>query len=401
MEIARFMPFTGIAPKVWPAKINQIPKEVFHDSELFEDELKRIFYGDEWHIIGHVSEIPQRGDFKTFSLGRVPLLVTRGQDGRVRCFLNSCTHRGNQLEPSSSGNRKEFECPYHRWLFSTNGELVGCPGSREFSPGFEKENHGLIEVRSEQYFGLLCVTLGQNTPPLLDWLGSEVARVLRTVLGGDGQLRLLGYQKVKYASNWKGYADNDGYHAPLLHTGFRLLDWQGGKGAQHLTENGHMAFEAELVPVKDNGFLRDPSLVEYKSGDYKNGSCVVQLFPCTVMTKHLDVISLRFAMARSADVTEVHYASFALANDSDELARHRARQSANLLGPCGFVSMEDAACFHRIHIGNHTPGVAEFQKGVTSLYELSLSVKQNDESGNLPHWEYYRRIMGIKRETEK
>lgn len=61
------------------------------------------------------------------------------------------------------------------------------------------------------------------------------------------------------------------------------------------------------------------------------------------------------------------------------MVRHRLRQSSNLLGPCGMVSMEDAVFFfQRIHIGSFTPGYAEFQKGVTGGKEPSFDVKQND-----------------------
>ncbi|TBR14489.1 MAG: hypothetical protein EPO43_07300, partial [Rugosibacter sp.] len=60
--------YTGDAPRVWPAKVNQIPKEVFGDEALFEEELKKIFYGDTWHAVGHAAEIPNVGDFKTFDL---------------------------------------------------------------------------------------------------------------------------------------------------------------------------------------------------------------------------------------------------------------------------------------------------------------------------------------------
>lgn len=78
--------YTGKAPVVWPAKINQIPKEVFGDKNLFEKELENIFYGDCWHVVGHVAEVPNVGDFKTFDLGRVPLLISRGKDDQVRVF---------------------------------------------------------------------------------------------------------------------------------------------------------------------------------------------------------------------------------------------------------------------------------------------------------------------------
>ena len=392
--------YTGEAPKVWPAKVNQIPKEIFGDAALFEEELKKIFYGDCWHAVGHVAEVPNIGDFKTFDLGRVPLLIARGKDNRVRVFFNSCTHRGNQVETAVSGNRKEFECPYHRWLFSLEGALTGCPGSKEFAPDFKQENFGLVEVKSDQHCGLILVTMGKNTPPLKEWLGEPALSHLAALIGADGRLKLLGYQKVRYASNWKGYNDNDGYHGGLLHTAFRMLNFQGGKGTQQMTPNGHMLIEAELTPTTGNGFLKDPSLIAFKGSNPERGSVLAQLFPITVMTKHMDVINLRFAIARSHEETEVHYAYFGHEDDSEELRQHRIRQSSNLLGPCGMVSMEDAAIFQRIHIGNHTPGVAEFQKGVTSLTEIPTDAKQSDETGCLPRWEHYRKVMGFKREGE-
>jgi len=387
-------------PLVWSDSISQVPKEVFVSEPLFEQELKTIYYGDCWHPVAHAGELPEVGDFKTFDLGRTPLLIARGKDRELRVFLNSCTHRGTQVETATCGNRPEFECPYHRWLFALEGDLVGCPGSKEFAPDFDKKNFGLKRLRTAEYLGLLFVTLGEGTPPLDEWLGESMRSTLRVVLGGDGRLKLLGYQKVRYAVNWKAYNDNDGFHAPLLHTGFRLLNWQGGQGAQFMTPNGHIAIEAQLKPIQSSGFLKDPSLIEFKGQNPEKGSCVVELFPVSVLVKHLDVINLRFAVARSHDVTEVHYAYFSHADDDEAMVRHRLRQSSNLLGPCGMVSMEDAAIFQRIHIGSFTPGYAEFQKGVTGGKEPSFDVKQNDETGQLPKWEYYRKLMGFKREAE-
>ena len=62
------------------------------------------------------------------------------------------------------------------------------------------------------------------------------------------------------------------------------------------------------------------------------------------------------------------------------------------------VSMEDAAVFHRLHTGSYTPGNAIFQKGVSDEFEMPTEFAQNDESSNLPGWEYYRRVMGYDKE---
>ena len=72
---------------VWPTDINDVPKEVFVRDDIFERELQEIFYGPYWHPVAHVAEIPNPGDFKTFDLGRVPLLIARGDDNEIRVFL--------------------------------------------------------------------------------------------------------------------------------------------------------------------------------------------------------------------------------------------------------------------------------------------------------------------------
>ena len=383
----------------WPRHINEIPKAIFVDAGLFERELETIFYGPEWHPVAHEAEIPAAGDFKTFDLGRLPLLIARGEDLSIRVFVNSCTHRGTQVETASCGNRREFECPYHRWLFSTGGALVACQGSEDYVPGFEKKDYGLRELRTANLHGLVFATMSAETPPLEAYLGRP-ALTIAAQIGGPDRLRFIGSQKVRYATNWKAYTDNDGFHPPMLHTGFRMLQWQGGAGQQFVTDNGHIAVESQLKPPRNAGALKDPSLIEFKGEDPATGSRLVQLFPLTIIAKHLDTIGVRFAIARAVDCTEVHYAYFVRESDDEAMVRHRARQASNLLGPCGMISMEDAAIFQRVHIGSHSPGTAVFQKGVTQRATLDFPYKQNDETGGLPRWEYYRRLMGFRREGE-
>ncbi|MDB5699472.1 MAG: (2Fe-2S)-binding protein [Alphaproteobacteria bacterium] len=381
----------------WSEHINEVPKEVFVREDVYQVELQRIFYGAQWHPLAHESEVPNNGDYKTTNLAGVPLLVARGQDGVVRVFYNSCSHRGNQVETAPMGNKKEFECPYHRWLFSTEGKLIGCSNEREFSPGFDRKDYPLAQPRMEMYLGLIFITMSPETESLDEFIG-DLKPTLATLMAGDGRLKLLGYQKVRYDTNWKAYTDNDGYHAPLLHQAFSLLNWQGASGRQYTaTKRGHIGFEAGLSVASQQTVLKDPTLIEYRGSSHAIGSRLVNMFPTFVATKHLDVINLRFATALGLEKVEVHYAYFAHQDDDEEMVRHRLRQSSNLLGPCGLISMEDASIFHRMHIGNKTPGVAVFQKGVKDTNEIPTEMTQNDETGQLPRWEYYREIMGFER----
>ena len=94
------------------------------------------------------------------------------------------------------------------------------------------------ELRSEIRHGLVFATCGAETDSLDIFLG-EGDDYLFKLLGEGADLRLLGYQKTVFATNWKEYGDNEGYHAPLLHRAFSLLKWQGGIGTQCVTERGH------------------------------------------------------------------------------------------------------------------------------------------------------------------
>ena len=346
----------------WPEKFSEIPKEAFHREDIYRAELERIYYGPEWHLLAHVSEVPEPGDFKTIDLGEAPMLILHGDDGEVRVFNNSCPHRGTQLETRARGNVPDITCPYHRWNFNNRGDLVAAPGIERFPDDFRKEDFGMQEQRSEIRHGLVFATCSDETIDLDAFLG-EADDLLYRLLGEGAELRLMGYQKVVFATNWKEYGDNEGYHAPLLHRAFSLLKWQGGKGTQCVTERGHKLLDAELGETRNEAFLDDNSLVEFRDANTPRRSMVVNLFPMTVLVKHLDIINIRFAFPRSRDETESHYAYFSLAGDDEEMFRHRLHQGSNLLGPSGLISLEDGAVFNRLHQGSNTPGNVTFQKG--------------------------------------
>jgi len=380
----------------WPAKFNEIPKEVFHRADVYRLELQRIFAGPEWHPLAHVAEIPEPGDLKTGFIGEVPVLTVHGDDGVVRVFANSCPHRGTQLKTCARGRADKIECPYHRWTFTNRGALIGAPGMGDFPQDFRKEDYGLRVIRSGQSCGLVFATLSGEAPPLDDYLddtGEHIARAM----GGDGRLNFLGYQKVSFACNWKEYSDNEGYHGPLLHAAFRMLKFSQGEGTQFMTPHAHKVNSATLTVPKAS-FLEDSSVVEGRDPKLAPHNIIVSLFPVTIITRNLDVISIRYAMPISPDETEVHYAYFAHADDDADLVKHRVRQASNLIGPSGFISLEDGAVFNRLHVGAHSEGNVGFQKGVKGRIEAPYTLDKGDEAGNLIRWEHYRQAMGFVRD---
>lgn len=382
----------------WPAAENEYPKEVLDREDIYQLELEKIFYGPIWHPVTHESEIPNKGDFKTTHVGEIPVLSIRGQDGEIRSFYNACTHRGTCLETKFLGNRQNIECPFHRWQFDDRGELKFCIGEERFPPDFKKSNFNLRQIRQETFCGLVFVTLDEHTTSLTDYLG-DTAPIIAKCLGGDGRLKLLGYQKVRMDANWKTYRDNDAYHPPLLHTAFRMLNWQGGGGTCVVQPNGNVGMMAKLKVADDKGLLKDKSLLEFRASDPSIGSIVTMPSIITVMTKHLDSINIRFATPRAVNKTEVHWAFYAHQDDDEEMTLHRARQGANMLGPSGLVSMEDTAVFNRIQMTTKTkPEHSYYLKGVLPGAD-PYHPEQNDEYMNVIFWEYYRELMGFPRKS--
>lgn len=381
----------------WPARFNEVPKEIFHRDDIYRLELERIFYGEQWHPIAHRCELPQPGDYKTAQVGEVSLLLVHGKDGVIRVFRNSCPHRGTALKPAGRGHSERIQCPYHRWSFNSCGDLVGVPGIDDFPRDFHKEDFGLREVRSAQCYGLIFVTLSERTPDL-DLYLEESRPYIGKILGDDGRLRLIGYQKVVFDCNWKLYNDNEGYHGPLLHTAFQLLKLTSGEGTQFMTNNAHKVNSTALPPVKNGGFLQDFSVIEGRDPKRAPAATIVALFPLGQLAKHLDVINVRHAHPLSPSQTEVHYAYFTHEDDDPELVRHRIRQASNLIGPSGFVSLEDGAVFNRMQQGSHTGGVATYQKGARGPLSGACVMDKGDEAGNLVRWARYRAVMGFDHE---
>src|SRR3546814_8160588 len=86
--------------------------------------MEKIWYRT-WVYVGHESEVPEKNDYVTKSMGPTPIIMVRDREGDIRLLLNKCPHRGNQLCAYKEGNSKAFVCPYHAWTFSNTGDLMG------------------------------------------------------------------------------------------------------------------------------------------------------------------------------------------------------------------------------------------------------------------------------------
>lgn len=147
----------------------RVNRRVFTDPHILELEHQRVF-SHSWIYAGHESEVPQPGDFRARKVAGRPVILVRGGDGQVRVLLNTCTHRGALVCRQPSGNAKSFQCPYHAWTFSNQGELIGVPGEDAYSAAFDRRELALATApRLESYRGFVFISWGK-------WLASEPER---------------------------------------------------------------------------------------------------------------------------------------------------------------------------------------------------------------------------------
>lgn len=194
----------------------RVPFSAFNDPELFRDEVEVVRRRP--HIVAHVGELPNPGDFLTTELIGTPLLVVRQNDGAVRAFSNVCRHRGARVEFELAGCRRIFTCPYHNWAYGRDGLLRAMPHAEDF-PGLDKGEFGLVEFPCEVRHGLVWVIPTAGEPlDLAAVLGPKHDRELeQTGIGGSWQHRV---QTFDLDMNWKIVVDGvqDSYHLCQLHT---------------------------------------------------------------------------------------------------------------------------------------------------------------------------------------
>jgi len=77
-------------------------------------------------LAGHVSQIPNPGDFFTHDASGVPLLIARDDAGQVGAFLNLCRHRGTRVEPAGAARRKRSSARITRGATAATARCSAC-----------------------------------------------------------------------------------------------------------------------------------------------------------------------------------------------------------------------------------------------------------------------------------
>jgi len=184
----------------------------------FDDELRVLFTGMA-QLAALSCEVAEPGAFVTTTVGRVPIVVVRQDDGRVRAFVNACRHRGATLFTAMAGDGlRKITCPYHAWTYGLDGCLRSFPGAEAGFDDIDRSTHGLHEVTAAEDHGLVFVRLDSDAGPF------TVDEALHGAQDELADFGLAGYTHIETRSNewrmnWKLVMDTftEPYHIPWLH----------------------------------------------------------------------------------------------------------------------------------------------------------------------------------------
>ncbi len=411
------------------AGFDRIPYALYHDRDLYAEELVRIFEGETWSYLGLEAEIPNPGDFRTTFIGETPVIYNRDQDGRVHAFVNRCSHRGALIARENFGNTPAHVCLYHSWAYDLTGALIGVPhrhgigGSPGMPADFDMACHGLRRLRVDGVNGVLFASFSETVEPLRDYLGpSHLAHLDRLF---HKPVRVLGYQRQYVRSNWKAYLENvrDHYHGALLH-GFQNTfginrashDCGSRMDARHrhsilFVRQPRQEYEddepprtdpaAPLLPLAEASAgarlaLQDPALLRFvPEFDDDHSTTMCSVFPNSVFQQIRNALAARQVRPKGPGAFELVFTIFGYAEDGEDMTRHRLRQ-ANFAGPAGFVSLEDAEALEACQNGHRSARADSAVVEMGGRGPIRDGDEKLDDVMIRGFWSYYYEIMNLK-----
>ena len=413
---------TPTDPFHWHSKGNtRTPYRVMSDPEIYQAEQKLIFHGPVWNYLCLEAEIPEPGCYRTTYIGETPILITRDQKGDLHAFVNRCSHKGAMLCVEARGRTNRINCLYHAWGYELSGELCfvafqnGVNGKGGMGADFEMSQHALEPLRIESFFGVIFGTFSTVVDPLGIYLGPSMSSHLVRIF--NKPVEVLGYHHQVMHHNWKLYMENsrDPYHASILHAfyaSFKLnrLTMDGGVIVDHngwhsinyskgaTLREGEYEGSGMRAVMEDLG-LADPQLLARRQ-EFTDGITVAiqSIFPGFVNQQIYNTLALRQLIPLGPDKCELHWTCFGYKDDDPELRAMRLTQ-ANLIGPAGFVSMEDGA------IGEYVrKGIGGSGREKNAVLEMggkdiaSAPDSRATETTVRGFWQGYRTLMGFHKD---
>ena len=190
------------------------PVADYTDNEIISSEVNKIFY-DHPVPIALSAEFKENNSYKAAKVIDTPLLITRGEDGVVRTFINICKHRGAPVCPEGTGKKSKFNCTYHGWMYNNTGNLVNIFKSDTFGD-IDKSKIKLTELFCEERSGFIWACLNPDIKyDLNKWMNGFDAELDDIDLKNWHLFKSIKINGPMWKICWDGYTD--GYHHHMVH----------------------------------------------------------------------------------------------------------------------------------------------------------------------------------------
>ena len=189
-----------------------LDQRFYTDSEIYKLELERIIYR-QWIFAGHVTQLPEPGDFRVLNVAGESAIIVHGSDGELKAFANVCRHRGSLVCLEAHGHVDKFACPYHGWMYDIDGKLFAA---RDMPDDFDKEAHSLKPVSLEVVHGLIFICF-TDQPLSIEACRNDLAEPM--AMFDFENLKVAAQKSYDIPANWKLSIENyqECYHCATAH----------------------------------------------------------------------------------------------------------------------------------------------------------------------------------------
>ena len=338
-----------------------LPNLAYTSDEFLLAERNRVF-APSWACLAFESTLPASGFAKPIEFIGLPLLAVRDEAGVLRIFHNVCSHRGRLLVNEACKVRSGIKCPYHAWHYAAHGELLGTPhiggtGVHEIA-NFERSRHGLKEIRSHSWMGMVFINLSSDAPDFNAYIDPLTRRW--EALCGEGELAKLGRviraepQTMTLNTNWKLAVENycESYHLPWIHPELnrvsRLSDHYNITVGDNFAGQGSMAYTQTGERGTQLPVFACWSQEKIKQSEY------ISFYPNVLLGIHADHAFAMIVEPLAHNRTAEHWQLFYI----DDSARepHLDGTHESLLGFWRDVFNEDIAAVEGMQQGRSSPG---------------------------------------------
>ena len=287
---------------------------------------------------------------------------------------------------------------------------------------FDRSGHGLRKLKVARYkslvFGTFCA---EEIMPLETYIGPASLQQIDRIMSRP--VRVLGYYRQVVEANWKLYAENtrDPYHAPLLHLfhvtfGIQTPAMKGGAYMDAEKKNNCILVTTDPDDAKTHDLLvdqyktndkyratyrlKDPRILgTQRSFDDDTNVMINTIFPSLVVAQVENAFQIRHLRPKGPEKFELFWTYFGFADSDAQEAQDKLRL-ANMIGPAGFISMEDGEAARLVQQAART------QRRQFAFVEMGGrgEVKDQDhlvqEVAIRGFWRYYRKVMQFRGDSD-